>query len=55
MLPTLLALLIWWAAVIGALIMRRISEASSAYAIYAAIIATIFDLFIHWYCNAHLG
>lgn len=42
MAPTLLSLLMWWVAIIGTLIMQRISQAWKAYAIYAAIIATLF-------------
>lgn len=40
--PTILSLLMWWVAIIGTLIMQRISQAWKAYAIYAAIIATLF-------------
>lgn len=40
--PTILSLLMWWIAIIGTLIMQRISQAWKAYAIYAAIIATLF-------------
>lgn len=42
MTPAILSLLIWWVAIIGTLIMQRISQAWKAYAIYAAIIATLF-------------
>lgn len=48
MAPTLLSLLMWWVAIIGTLIMLRISQAWKAYAIYAAIIATLFTLFFNW-------
>nr|DAT38345.1 MAG TPA: hypothetical protein [Caudoviricetes sp.] len=48
MTPTILSLLIWWVAIIGTLIMQRISQAWKAYAIYAAIIATLFTIFISW-------
>lgn len=37
MAPIFLSLLIWWVAIIGTLIMQRISQAWKAYAIYAAI------------------
>lgn len=40
--PTILSLLMWWVAIIGTLIMQRISQAWKAYVIYAAIIATLF-------------
>lgn len=49
MAPTILSLLMWWIAIIGTLIMQRISQAWKAYAIYAAIIATLFTIFISWY------
>lgn len=42
MAPIILSLFIWWVAIIGTLIMQRISQAWKAYAIYAAIIATLF-------------
>lgn len=42
MAPTILSLFMWWVAIIGTLIMQRISQAWKAYAIYAAIIATLF-------------
>lgn len=42
MASTILSLLMWWVAIIGTLIMQRISQAWKAYAIYAAIIATLF-------------
>ena len=48
MAPTLLSLLMWWVAIIGTLIMQRISQAWKAYAIYAGIIATLFTLFFNW-------
>lgn len=46
--PTILSLLMWWVAIIGTLIMQRISQAWKAYAIYAAIVATLFTIFISW-------
>ena len=46
MAPTLLSLLMWWVAIIGTLIMQRISQAWRAYAIYAAIVATLFTFWI---------
>lgn len=46
--PAILSLLMWWVAIINTLIMQRISQAWKAYAIYAAIIATLFTLFFHW-------
>lgn len=49
MAPTILSLLMWWVAIIGTLIMQRISQAWKAYAIYAAIIVTLFTLFFHWF------
>ncbi len=49
MTPTILSLLMWWVAIIGTLIMQRISQAWKAYAIYAAIIATLFTIFISWF------
>lgn len=48
MAPTILSLLMWWVAIIGTLIMQRISQAWKAYAIYAAIIVTLFTLFFNW-------
>ncbi len=48
MTPAILSLLMWWVAIIGTLIMQRISQAWKAYAIYAAIIATLFTLFFNW-------
>lgn len=48
MAPTILSLLMWWVAILGTLIMQRISQAWKAYAIYAAIIATLFTIFISW-------
>lgn len=44
--PTILSLLMWWVAIIGTLIMQRISQAWKAYAIYAAIIATLFTFWL---------
>lgn len=49
MTQTILSLVIWWVVIIGMLIMQRISQAWRAYTIYAAIVATLFTLFISWY------
>ena len=46
MTPIILSLFIWWFAIIGTLIMQRISQAWRAYAIYAAIVATLFTFWI---------
>ena len=46
----ILSLFIWWVVIIGTLIMQRISEAWRAYTIYAAVVSTLFTLFISWYC-----
>lgn len=46
MAPIILSLFIWWFAIIGTLIMQRISQAWRAYAIYAAIVATLFTFWI---------
>lgn len=46
MAPIILSLFIWWFAIIGTLIMQRISQAWRAYAIYAAVVATLFTFWI---------
>lgn len=46
MTPIILSLFIWWFAIIGTLIMQRLSQAWRAYAIYAAIVATLFTFWI---------
>lgn len=51
MTPAILSLLMWWVATIGTLIMQRISQAWKAYAIYAAIIATLFTFWIEYLYN----